>query len=86
MKLLKAAPGRAVTPRDIPDLYQTTFGRTFSPVDYGVCTLGELLQRVTPQSVIVEVDGTLSLPRRTPTPEERTRTAQFAMEVCFLML
>ncbi|XP_053608030.1 meiosis regulator and mRNA stability factor 1 isoform X2 [Plodia interpunctella] len=85
VKLLKAAPNRSVSPRDIPDLYQITFEKPFNPVDYGVCTLAELVQRVTPQSVIVDVDGTLSLPRRTPTPEERGRTVQFAMEAVELL-
>ncbi|XP_013199732.2 meiosis regulator and mRNA stability factor 1 [Amyelois transitella] len=85
VKLLKAAPNRSVSPRDIPELYQATFGRPFTPVDYGVCTLAELVQRVAPQAVIVDVDGTLSLPRRTPTPEERGRTVQFAMEAVELL-
>ncbi|XP_049868975.1 meiosis regulator and mRNA stability factor 1 isoform X2 [Pectinophora gossypiella] len=80
-KLLKSQPGRAISPHDIPLLYQTTFGRPFSPADYGVCTLRELMQRVTPQSVIVSADGSISLPRRTPTPDERARTVQFAMQV-----
>lgn len=37
---------------------------------------------VSPQAVIVAADGTVSLPRRMPTPEERARTGQFAMQVC----
>ena len=81
MKLLKAQPGRAVQMHDIPQLYQATSGRAFSPVDYGVCTLGELMQRVNPQAVTLNPDGSISLPRRTPTPEERARTQQFAMQV-----
>ncbi|XP_052759565.1 meiosis regulator and mRNA stability factor 1 [Galleria mellonella] len=85
VKLLKAQPGRVILPLEIPELYQSTFGRPFSTVDYGVCTLAELMQRVTPQAVIVDVDGTLSLPRRTPTPEERMRTVQFAIEAVELL-
>lgn len=81
VKLLKAQPGRAILPMDIPQLYQATFGRAFSPVDYGVCTLSELMLRVTPQAVTIAADGTISLPRRTPTPEERSRTVQFALQV-----
>ncbi|XP_026725031.1 meiosis regulator and mRNA stability factor 1 isoform X2 [Trichoplusia ni] len=80
VKLLKAQPGRTVQLHDIAHLYQATFSRTFSPVDYGVCTLGELMQRVNPQAVSVSADGTISLPRHTPTPEERARTRQFALQ------
>lgn len=53
----------------------------FTPVDYGVCTLAELMERVAPQSVVMAGDGTISLPRREPTAEERARTVQFAMQV-----
>ncbi|XP_063824866.1 meiosis regulator and mRNA stability factor 1 [Ostrinia nubilalis] len=85
VKLLKAQPGRSISPTDIPQLFHATFGRTFSPVDYGVCTLNELMLRVTPQAVAVASDGTLSLPRRTPTPEERARTVQFAEQAVELL-
>ncbi|KAL0841176.1 hypothetical protein ABMA28_014919 [Loxostege sticticalis] len=85
VKLLKAQPGRAILPMDIPQLYQATFGRAFSPVDYGVCTLSELMLRVTPQAVTIAADGTISLPRRTPTPEERSRTVQFALQAVELL-
>ncbi|CAH0579062.1 unnamed protein product [Chrysodeixis includens] len=85
VKLLKAQPGRTVQMHEIPNLYQATFSRTFSPVDYGVCTLGELMQRVNPQAVSVSADGTVSLPRHTPTPEERARTRQFALQAIELL-
>ncbi|CAB3253482.1 unnamed protein product [Arctia plantaginis] len=85
VKLLKAQPGRTVLVNDIPLMYQTTFGRPFSPVDYGVCTIAELMQRVGPQAVSVAQDGSISLPRRTPTPEERARTRQFAMQAVELL-
>ncbi|CAG5031554.1 unnamed protein product [Parnassius apollo] len=85
VKLLKAQPGRAISPHDIPQLYQATFGRPFSPVDYGLCTLDELMQRVTPQTVVMSPDNTIALPRRTPTPEERARTAQFAVQAVELL-
>ncbi|CAH0667451.1 unnamed protein product [Chilo suppressalis] len=85
VKLLKAQPGRAILPLDIAQLYQETFGKPFSTVDYGVCTLNELIQRVAPQSVTIGTDGTISLPRRTPTPEERARTGQFALEAVELL-
>uniref|UniRef100_A0A2A4JHD7 Meiosis regulator and mRNA stability factor 1 n=1 Tax=Heliothis virescens TaxID=7102 RepID=A0A2A4JHD7_HELVI len=80
LKLLRAQPGRMVQLHEIPQLYLTTVGRPFSPVDYGVCTIGELMQRVNPEAVTVTEDGTISLPRRTPTPEEKARTRQFALQ------
>lgn len=78
-------PGRAVRPTDIPTLYQETFGKAFSPADYGVCTLGELMQRVTPGTVVASPDGTVALPRRTPTPEEKGRSVQFAVQAVELL-
>lgn len=85
LKVLKAQPGRTVMLDDIPTLYQATIGRPFSTVNYGVCTIEELMERVTPQSVIIGPDGTISLPRRTPTPEERARTVQFAVQAVELL-
>ncbi|KAL4712272.1 hypothetical protein ACJJTC_004034 [Scirpophaga incertulas] len=85
VKLLKAQPGRSILPFDIPQLYQATFGKAFSPVDYGVCTLKELMEKLLPQSIVIGTDGTISLPRRTPTAEERTRTTQFALQAAELL-
>lgn len=80
VKVLKGQPGRAVQLHELPQLYHAATGRPFSPVDYGVCTVAELMQRVNPQAVTVAPDGTISLPRRLPTPEERARTREFAMQ------
>lgn len=85
LKILKAQPGRTILVQDIPDLYQSVIGRAFSTVDYGVCTIEELMDKVTPQSVIINPDDTISLPRRTPTPEERARTVQFAVQAVELL-
>lgn len=85
VKILKAQPGRLVQLHDIPQLYQITFGRPFTPVDYGVCTMTELMQCVGSQAVSVGLDGTVSLPRRTPTPDEKVRTRQFAMQAIELL-
>ncbi|XP_063380744.1 meiosis regulator and mRNA stability factor 1 [Cydia fagiglandana] len=85
LKLLKSVPGRAVHPNDIPALYQETFGKPFSPADYGVCTLAELMGRVAPGTVAAAADGAVSLPRRAPTPEERGRSAQFALQAVELL-
>lgn len=85
LKLMRAQPGRTVQMHDIPQLYLTTAGRPFSPVDYGVCTIGELMQRVNPEMITVNGDGTISLPRRTPTIEEKSRSRQFALQAVELL-
>ncbi|GBP33627.1 Meiosis regulator and mRNA stability factor 1 [Eumeta japonica] len=85
VKVLKAQSGRVVYPHEIAQLYQTTIGRAFLPADYGVCTLAELMARVAPHAVLVCADGGVVLPRRTPTPEERARTAQFALQAIELL-
>lgn len=51
------------------------------PQDYGMCTFGELMERVLPNAVSILPDGTLAVPRRMPTADERARTQQFAMQV-----
>lgn len=85
VKILKTAPGRSVPPQDIPGLFHTAFGRAFAPADYGVCTLAELMCRVGAHAVTTALDGSVALPRRAPTPEERARTVQFAMQAVELL-
>lgn len=85
VKLLKVQPNRSIVAGDMAQVYQAALGRAFSPADYGVCTLPELMERVTPHAVLLAPDGTVSLPRRTPTPEERSRTGQFAVEALELL-
>ncbi|XP_068632213.1 meiosis regulator and mRNA stability factor 1 [Battus philenor] len=85
VKLLKAHPGQSILPRDIPHIYEATFGRPFTPVDYGLCTIDELMHYITPGTFVVYPDNSIALPRRTPTPEERIRTSQFAAEAVELL-
>ncbi|KPJ02798.1 Limkain-b1 [Papilio xuthus] len=85
VKMLKANPVRSIFPHEIPQLYHNTFGRQFSPVDYGVCTVGELLQRTAPGAAVALSDGSVALPRRAPTPAERAHSSQFALEAAELL-
>ncbi|XP_045535658.1 meiosis regulator and mRNA stability factor 1 [Papilio machaon] len=85
VKMLKANPVRSIFPHEIPQLYHNTFGRQFSPVDYGVCTIGELLQRTAPGATVALSDGSVALPRRAPTPAERAHSSQFALEAAELL-
>lgn len=65
---------------ELPQLYQITHARPFLPADYGLCTLNELMQRVTPNTVMYCSDGSFCLPKRSPTQQERARTGKFAAE------
>lgn len=78
-KLLRAH-ARPVFPCELPQLYRATFAKPFLPADYGLCTLHELLERIPAGILTVCPDGSVSLPRRQPTPHERARTARFAAE------
>lgn len=76
---------RAVYIEEIPALYQAHYTKPFVPADYGVCTLPELMHKISPQTIVLNNDGTIALPKRVPTDEERMRTVQFAMEAIELL-
>ncbi|CAH2260947.1 jg17721 [Pararge aegeria aegeria] len=85
VKILNAQPNRAMNVHDIPELYHTIIGRPFNTVDYGVCTLEELIEKVSPESVKIGPDGSIALPRQTPTREDSARFGQFAVEAVELL-
>lgn len=86
LRLLRAQPVRTAQLSELPKLYQQVFGRPFSPADYGVCTMGELLDLVTPHAVQLSPSGVLSLPRRAPPPRHHARTLAFAAQALDLLL
>lgn len=64
-------------------VFERTLGKPFDPVDYGLCTLTDLIDQV-PESTVVVSRGqitTLSIPKREQTLDEIERTRQFAKEV-----
>ncbi|XP_034830652.1 meiosis regulator and mRNA stability factor 1 isoform X1 [Maniola hyperantus] len=85
IKILNHQPGGAINVQQIPELYQTTIGRPFNTIDYGVCTIEELLEKVAPESVDIAPDGTIRLPRKVPTSEDVAQTKQFAIEAVELL-
>lgn len=85
VKLLRSQLGRCIYIQQIPHLYQATFDKTFCPADYGLCTLPELIRRISPNAIITSEYGGLTLPTRKPTEEERARTLQFAAQAIELL-
>ncbi|XP_052740437.1 meiosis regulator and mRNA stability factor 1 [Bicyclus anynana] len=63
IKIIKSQPGNVIRIHDIPEIYQTTIGRPFNSVDYGVCTVKELMKKVSRDSVTFAADGSITLPR-----------------------
>ncbi|XP_060874812.1 meiosis regulator and mRNA stability factor 1-like [Metopolophium dirhodum] len=63
-------------------------GRAFDPVDYGLCSLDDLLTQVSENTVVIgHLDGqkSVAIPKREQTPEEIERTKAFAKEVIELL-
>lgn len=79
LKILNIHSARPIHMQEIPDLYQVTHKRQFNANDYGVCTLEELMEKVTPDAVRIDNDGCVSFPQQTDVAR------QFALEVTELL-
>ncbi|CAK1547136.1 unnamed protein product [Leptosia nina] len=85
LKILNAQPGHVIYAHRLPQIYQATMTRPFSPVDYGVCTVEDLLERTIPGSVVFGADGAISLPTQSPRQEDYSRILQFATQAVDLL-
>lgn len=87
LRALKAQPCKKLTFEDLPQAFERVLGKPFDPVDYGLCTLSDLIDQV-PEATVVVSRGqitTLSIPKREQTQDEVERTKQFAKEVVELL-
>lgn len=71
--------------------FQSFFGKPFSPAEYGVCFIDDLLADVWEGSVLLEANETntgfvsVAIPHREQTQQEKFRTKSFAREVVELL-
>ncbi|KAF5280789.1 hypothetical protein FQA39_LY17970 [Lamprigera yunnana] len=80
LRLLKAQGLKRVVISNFSSLYEKTFQKTFNPVNYGLCSLEDLLSQIS-QSNIVITKSEIIIPTREQTPEEIKRTIEFSLEV-----
>jgi len=86
LRVLKSVASKQVPIVDFGTLFEKTLGRAFDPVDYGLCSLDDLLSQVSENTVVIgHLDGqkSVAIPKREQTPEEIERTKAFAKEVSF---
>lgn len=84
--MLKSVASKQVPIVEFSTLFEKTLGRAFDPVDYGLCSLDDLLSQVSENTVVIgHLDGqkSVAIPKREQTPEEIERTKAFAKEVSF---
>ncbi|XP_029345012.1 meiosis regulator and mRNA stability factor 1 isoform X2 [Acyrthosiphon pisum] len=88
LRVLKSVASKQVPIVDFGTLFEKTLGRVFDPVDYGLCSLDDLLSQVSENTVVIgHLDGqkSVAIPKREQTPEEIERTKAFAKEVIELL-
>ncbi|XP_065570689.1 meiosis regulator and mRNA stability factor 1-like isoform X2 [Artemia franciscana] len=86
-RLLKSQPGKQVLLSQFSPVYEKAYGKSFSPINYGVCFFDDLLADLSDIVVITSIEGDkiISLPKREQTPDEIERTKQFAAEAVELL-
>ncbi|XP_022120063.2 meiosis regulator and mRNA stability factor 1 isoform X2 [Pieris rapae] len=82
LKILNSHLGQPIHVHNFAQYYQAVLSRPFSPVDYGVCTFDELLQKTLPGCITVGPDGSISLPvhPHVREPQEASRILEFAAQ------
>lgn len=86
LRVLKSVASKQVPIIEFATLFEKTLGRTFDSVDYGLCSLEDLLSQVSENTVVIgHLDGqkSVAIPKREQTPEEIERTKAFSKEVSF---
>ncbi|XP_025408797.1 meiosis regulator and mRNA stability factor 1 isoform X3 [Sipha flava] len=88
LRVLKSVASKQVPILEFATLFEKTLGRVFDPVDYGLCSLDDLLSQVSENTVVIgHLDGqkSVAIPKREQTPEEIERTKAFSKEVIELL-
>lgn len=99
LRVLKSLASKQTTIGEFPSLFEKTIGRSFDPVDYGLCYLEDLLSQISENTVVIHpassangadtvnepADTVIAIPKREQTAEEIERTKIFANEVVELL-
>ncbi|KAK9739278.1 MARF1 LOTUS domain [Popillia japonica] len=88
LRVLKGQVSRQLTAIEFPVAYERIVGKPFNAIDYGLCSLSDLLEEVPDNAVVIVKRGEtleIAIPKREQTGEEIARTKQFAEEVVELL-
>ncbi|XP_043282127.1 meiosis regulator and mRNA stability factor 1 isoform X2 [Venturia canescens] len=89
LRVLKAQASKQITLSEFPNVYARVIGKPWDVVDYGVCEIGDILNEVSENTVVVTSyngnDKLIAIPKREQTADEIERTKQFAVEVIELL-
>lgn len=84
LRVLKSRISKQLTLSEFPPAYEKAISKPFNPVEYGLCSLEDLLEDVPENTVVISKSFdhiVISIPKREQTAEEIMRTKQFAEEV-----
>lgn len=84
LRILKNQVWKQVTLTEFSSVYERVIGRPFNPVDYGLCTLEDLFDNVSKNTVVIN-KLTVAIPKREQTAQEIMLTKHFAEEVVELL-
>lgn len=89
LRVLKGQAAKQLFVHEFSAVYERMLNKPFNPVEYGLCSLEDLLDEVPENTVVINKASnvvTIAIPKREQTAEEIVRTKQFAAEVhCFLL-
>ncbi|XP_075231628.1 meiosis regulator and mRNA stability factor 1-like protein [Lycorma delicatula] len=88
LRVLRSHSSKQVNIKELPVMFERHLGKTFDPVDYGLCYLTDLLSQLMENTVVISNYGGnmfVAIPKRDQTVEEIERTKLFAQEVIELM-
>lgn len=87
LRVLKGQASKQLFLHEFPAIYERMLNKQFNPVEYGLCSLEDLLDEVPENTVVISKSNnvvTIGIPKREQTAEEIIRTKQFAAEVGFI--
>lgn len=89
LRVLKSKASKQVTLSEFPSVYSRVIAKPWDVADYGVCDIGDILNEVSENTVVMTAingdDKMIAIPKREQTPEEIERTKQFAVQVVELL-
>ncbi|KAL1498176.1 hypothetical protein ABEB36_009016 [Hypothenemus hampei] len=89
LRVLKVQPNKQIAVQNFPEAYEKAFSKPFNPVEYGLCSLEDLLEEIPENTVVIIRDENeelyISVPKKEQTSEEIMKTKQFANEVVDLL-
>ncbi|XP_019758563.2 meiosis regulator and mRNA stability factor 1 isoform X2 [Dendroctonus ponderosae] len=88
LRVLKVQPNKQIAFTEFAAAYERTLNKPFNPVEYGLCTLDDLLCEVPENTIVITKENEniyISVPKREQTAVEIAKTKEFANEVINLL-